>query len=122
MHKLALSTSRSKRGGYDRLLDETITDCSASSDPDHVLLKRATSVPAHMLFGSTSKKPNPEPSNSSKSKKKGTGKIHPVFSLFEGRWKKKKMTANPDFSRYLEYLKEGGVWNKGTDSPVIYYK
>ncbi|KMT09443.1 hypothetical protein BVRB_6g129150 [Beta vulgaris subsp. vulgaris] len=137
----ALSTRRSNRGGgYDRLLDESTT-VDNIHDQDHVMLKRVTSVPASMLFGSSWKKPGFETSvpgaknNNSKPKhqkqqqqqqqvkgKKGGKSVHPLFSLFEGKWKKKKMTANPDFSRYVEYLKEGGMWSKDTNSPAIYYK
>uniref|UniRef100_A0A7C8YPW3 Uncharacterized protein n=1 Tax=Opuntia streptacantha TaxID=393608 RepID=A0A7C8YPW3_OPUST len=125
----ALSTTRGRRGGYDRLLDETTSDSAASyaDHQDHAVLKRVTSVPARMLFGSSTKKLGSQPSvptTDSKAKKQGkkAEKIHPLFSLFEGKGKKKKMTANPDFSRYIEYLKEGGMWNKGKDSPAIYYK
>ncbi|KAL2906575.1 Beta-hexosaminidase subunit B1 [Bienertia sinuspersici] len=122
----ALSTRRSQRGGgYDRLSDETV----AINDHHHghdTVLKRVTSVPASMLFGSSSKKfgletnypgSNSKPKQSKKSS--GNKSSHPVFSLFEGKWKKKKITANPDFSRYIEYLKEGGMLNKNTNSPVL---
>ncbi|KAL2926398.1 Beta-hexosaminidase subunit B1 [Bienertia sinuspersici] len=136
----ALSTRRSQRGGgYDRLSDETVAINDATlSDADHhhhhhhhhhghdTVLKRVTSVPASMLFGSSSKKVGLEtnyPGSNSKPKqsKKSSGNksSHPVFSLFEGKWKKKKITANPDFSRYIEYLKEGGMLNKNTNSPVL---
>ncbi|CAO2830489.1 unnamed protein product [Amaranthus hypochondriacus] len=130
----ALSTRRSQRGGgYDRLLDEThgMSNDSAFSS-DHAVLKRVTSVPASILFGSSSKKVGFESDyvgkniktkhHQQEAKAKKGGKSHPVFSLFEGKWKKKKLTANPDFSRYVEYLKEGGMWNKNTNSPIIYYK
>lgn len=134
----ALST-RSRRGGYDRLLDETNTlsvndhgGGGGGTDTYQAVLKRVTSVPASMLFGSSKKKLDHETGflgRNSKPKqqqppaksKKG-GKSHPVFSLFEGKWRKKKVTANPDFSRYIEYLKEGGMWNKDTNSAAIYYK
>ncbi|XP_021714651.1 uncharacterized protein LOC110682604 [Chenopodium quinoa] len=135
----ALSTRRSRREGYDRLLDETNTtgvhdySCAGTGGggAGHAVLKRVTSVPASMLFGSSSKKldfetghlgKNSKPKQQQPAKSKKSGKSHPVFSLFDGKWRKKKMTANPDFSRYIEYLKEGGVWNKDTNSPAIYYK
>ena len=125
----ALSTTRGRRGGYDRLLDETTIDSGAkyADHHDHAVLKRVTSVPAQMLFGSSTKKLGSDPvvpATNSKAKKQGkkAEKIHPLFGLFAGKGKKNKMTANPDFSRYIEYLKEGGMWNKDKDSPVIYYK
>ncbi|KNA04625.1 hypothetical protein SOVF_197970, partial [Spinacia oleracea] len=114
----ALSTRRSRRGGpggYDKLLDETNNTDYGVNDADHVVLKRVTSVPASMLFGSSSKKVgyetgfpwmNSKPKQQQQQQQKQTvksgnkkgGKSHPVFSLFDGKWRKKKMTANPDFS------------------------
>ncbi|KAL8047383.1 hypothetical protein ABFX02_08G237800 [Erythranthe guttata] len=48
---------------------------------------------------------------------KKASKIHPFFSLFETKRKKK-----PEFSRYLEYVKEGGgLWDMKSNKPVIYY-
>ncbi|KAL9245882.1 hypothetical protein vseg_019481 [Gypsophila vaccaria] len=136
----AMSSTKGRRGGYDRLLDESSNDPNNAGNQDTAVLNRAISVPARMLFGSSNRKLNSMSSSESSSpanttttispkkskqpeKKKGE-KVHPVFSLFDGKsWKKKKkLTANPDFSRYIEYLKEGGVWNKDTNSPVIHYK
>ncbi|KAK9678408.1 hypothetical protein RND81_11G209400 [Saponaria officinalis] len=123
----AMSSTKGRRGGYDKLLDES-NDNPSVNNQDNAVLKRAISVPARVLFGSSTRKLNSSsssetssPANNSKTKKKSE-KVHPVFSLFDGKsWKKKKkLTANPDFSRYIEYLKEGGVWNKDTNnSPVI---
>ncbi|KAK9670191.1 hypothetical protein RND81_13G184400 [Saponaria officinalis] len=132
----ALSTTKGRRGGYDRLLDET-SDHNKSDAP---ILKRVVSVPARVLFGSSSRKirttsssssPSSSssvwsqpssvtnnrcnrPSNKEQEEKKKGGKVHPVFGLFDGRsWSKRKFTSNPEFSRYVEYLKEGGAVNGG---------
>ncbi|KAL1569487.1 hypothetical protein AAHA92_00961 [Salvia divinorum] len=48
-------------------------------------------------------------------------KVHPLFSIFETK-RKKKATMKPEFSRYLEYLKEGGAWDMAANRPVMYYK
>ncbi|KAL9229560.1 hypothetical protein vseg_005014 [Gypsophila vaccaria] len=136
----ALSTTKGRRGGYDRLVDETKGDATTARDckGGEPVLKRVATVPARKLFGSSSRKINTtSTSNSSSSSStwyetsytaiaksnndsgnkqqdekvnnKG-GKVHPVFGLFDGRsWSKRKFTSNPDFSRYAEYLKQGGV-------------
>ncbi|XP_074295196.1 uncharacterized protein LOC141623053 [Silene latifolia] len=133
----ALSTTKGRRGGYDKLLDETNEDSNPCvGNQQTPVLKRVMSVPAKVLFGSSSRKIKTTTSSSyssssswernfqantnnnnncnSKSKKqqemKKGGKVHPVFGLFDGRsWSKRKFTANPEFSRYIDYLKEGGV-------------
>ncbi|OIW11013.1 hypothetical protein TanjilG_22820 [Lupinus angustifolius] len=48
-------------------------------------------------------------------------KIHPLFNLLDFHRKKKTM-AKPELSRYLDYLKEGGIWDSDSNKPVIYYK
>lgn len=48
-------------------------------------------------------------------------KTHPLFSLFDFR-RKKKVTAKPEIARYLDYVKEGGMWDLDSNKPVIYYK
>ncbi|KAK1410426.1 hypothetical protein QVD17_36963 [Tagetes erecta] len=50
---------------------------------------------------------------------KKASKIHPIFSIFEKRGRRKKATAKPEFSRYMQYLKEGGIWNANEPKPVI---
>ncbi|KAJ0041082.1 hypothetical protein Pint_28323 [Pistacia integerrima] len=92
-------------------------------------LKRASSVPASRLFvfGSSTKlkaevtfpvADNPKP----KAKPaKEVVKTHPLFSLFDRR-RKKKTTAKPEFARYLEYVKEGGMWDSNSNTPIIHHK
>lgn len=107
----ALSTRRSHQR-YEKLGDE----------PAVGALERSTSFPAR-VFGSSTKS-TPEFTFPDKSQVKPTNKVtksHPLFSLFNGR-RKKKTTAKPEFARYLEYLKEGGVWDMNSNTPVIYYK
>ena len=75
------------------------------------------------MFGSSSKL-TPEvtfPNNSQVKPTKKVSKSHPIFSLFNAR-RKKKTTARPEFARYLEYVKEGGLWDMNLNKPVIYYK
>ncbi|KAJ4822946.1 hypothetical protein Tsubulata_000299, partial [Turnera subulata] len=50
---------------------------------------------------------------------KKPAKSHPLFSLFR---RKKNPTPNPELARYLEYLKEGGMWDVEANKPVIHYK
>ncbi|CAJ2646450.1 uncharacterized protein LOC123910361 [Trifolium pratense] len=46
---------------------------------------------------------------------------HPLFNLFDFG-KKKKASSKPEFARYVEYMKEGGMWDSESNKPVIYYK
>ncbi|CAK9320679.1 unnamed protein product [Citrullus colocynthis] len=89
-------------------------------------LKRATSLQTRVL-GSGSRKltseiifpefAQPKQKQSKKANKEG----HPLFSFFDFR-RKRKSTARPEFARYLEYLKEGGLWDLKANAPVIYFK
>lgn len=100
----------------------------AASETWNEELKRSTSLPsgasnsmAKMAmgsnFGDINLQKNPTKKTSSKQKEKS----HPLFSFFDFR-RKKKPTATPEFTRYVEYLKEGGMWNSDSSKPVIYYK
>ncbi|XP_010444789.1 PREDICTED: uncharacterized protein LOC104727391 [Camelina sativa] len=60
---------------------------------------------------------------------KSGGTVHPLFSFFDMSLKRKKQkkkstrtTAKPEYARYLEYVKEGGVWDNTSNEPVIYYR
>ncbi|KAI8018379.1 hypothetical protein LOK49_LG04G01147 [Camellia lanceoleosa] len=102
----ALSTRRTG-GGYKRLDDHHEPSVGVSE----VKLKRVTSMPAK-LFGSCIKLNQDElnfPDNFSAKQVKKVSKIHPIFSLLDTR-RKKKATARPEFARYVEYLKEGGIY------------
>ncbi|XP_022775330.1 uncharacterized protein LOC111317194 [Durio zibethinus] len=124
----AFSTRRS-HGGYERLLEAEVDEPVSSVSRFEAQLKRARSVPAR-VFG-LSRKFTPEStmpensqvkkSSSSTSNKKVTKSPHPLFSLFDAR-RKKKTTAKPEYARYVEYLKEGGMWDTNANMPVIYYK
>nr|GEU83117.1 hypothetical protein [Tanacetum cinerariifolium] len=46
--------------------------------------------------------------------------FHPIFAIFGKGGRRKKATAKPEFARYMQYLKEGGVWNPNQSRPVIY--
>ncbi|KAA8531903.1 hypothetical protein F0562_006380 [Nyssa sinensis] len=110
----ALSTRRSGRG-YDRLADEP------SGGVLQAKLKRTTSVPAEVPFGSSSKKLTAESNfaaNSSVKQPKTASKIHPIFGLFDSR-RRKKATAKPEIARYLEYVKEGGLANPRVPTTIF---
>ncbi|CAI9780553.1 unnamed protein product [Fraxinus pennsylvanica] len=116
----ALSTSRRSHKGYDQL---TAADehSNASLLPK---LSRAKSLPAKILSSSKNLNLVPSrarPSTNPTEQVKKASKVHPFFSLFESR-KRKKATAKPEFSRYMEYVKEGGMWDVKANMPVIYYK
>ncbi|KAK4711840.1 hypothetical protein R3W88_006353 [Solanum pinnatisectum] len=102
----ALSTRRNYRG-YDELIKEE----APSAPLVEPKLNRNTSVPAAKFFSPSRKVTTPEqnfpmsPQVNKETKK--ASKIHPIFSLFETK-KKKKATARPEFSRYIQYVREGG--------------
>uniref|UniRef100_A0A1J3EXG7 Uncharacterized protein n=1 Tax=Noccaea caerulescens TaxID=107243 RepID=A0A1J3EXG7_NOCCA len=114
----AMST-RKIHGGYEKLGEE---------EPR---LKRVTSVPAS-VYGN-SRNPIEEvkktPTTPSSVKSSGSS-VHPLFSFFDVRFQRKKKkttkksspTAKPEFARYMEYVKEGGVWDPNSNSPVIHYR
>ncbi|GER27970.1 50S ribosomal protein L31 [Striga asiatica] len=101
-------SARRNRHGYESLHDDAM---SAALVPK---LSRAKSTPAKILMSCSKKLKSVTArdkthSQKEKEKVKKTSKIHPFFSLFEtGR--KKKATAKPEFSRYLEYVREGGTY------------
>ncbi|KAH6756003.1 hypothetical protein C2S52_023596 [Perilla frutescens var. hirtella] len=101
----ALST---RRRGYEQLGGD---EASSSLVPK---LSRARSLPSK-VFGSPAKIATPA------QQAKKASKVHPFFTLFETK-RKKKATAKPEFSRYLEYVREGGAWDVATNKPVMYYK
>ncbi|KAK1440583.1 hypothetical protein QVD17_06412 [Tagetes erecta] len=108
----SISTRKHHRG-YEHLAT-TVND--ASSDAK---LLRSTTLPAN-FFGDHPLKlvleqKQPKVDVIDKQVKK-VSKVHPFFSLFE-RKKKKKATAKPEFARYMQYLKEGGVWDAKSDKP-----
>ncbi|XP_061356145.1 uncharacterized protein LOC133300588 [Gastrolobium bilobum] len=115
-------TTRRGPGRYERLGKE-----SASTALLNEGFKRSTSLPSRassssrkMALGSTfgdinlQRNPTKKGNNSNK-------KSHPLLSFLDLR-RKKKTTAKPEFARYLEYLKEGGMWDMNSNQPVIYYK
>ncbi|KAL8193782.1 hypothetical protein R6Q57_026474 [Mikania cordata] len=51
---------------------------------------------------------------------KKASKVHPIFTIFERKGRRKKATAKPEFSRYMQYLKEGGIWSANDSVPVIH--
>ncbi|KAJ8764515.1 hypothetical protein K2173_006255 [Erythroxylum novogranatense] len=112
----ALSTRRG-RNRYERLADESAAGLLDGK------LTRARSVPSKVFsLSSSSTKELTFPNNPAPVKpSKKVIKSHPLLNLFySGR--KKKPTAKPEFSRYLQYVKEGGVWDLSSNKPVMHYK
>ncbi|KAK4711843.1 hypothetical protein R3W88_006356 [Solanum pinnatisectum] len=104
-----MSTRRDYRG-YGVLIKEEEICAPLLGKPK---LSRNRTVPAAAKFfrSSSSKKVTSAEDNfranaQVKGAKKAS-KIHPIFSLFETK-RKKKATARPEFSRYIQYLREGG--------------
>lgn len=87
-------------------------------------LKRSTSVP---VVAASSRKVAtfgggvPHNLQRQSTKKSTKEKSHPLFSFMDFR-RKKKPTSRPEVVRYLEYLKEGGMWDLNSNKPVIHYK
>ncbi|KAG6392817.1 hypothetical protein SASPL_147044 [Salvia splendens] len=98
----ALSIRR-KRRGYEQLGNNG--DKPSPSAALVPKLSRSKSLPTPKMVAQEAKK---------------ASKIHPFFSIFESR-RRKKATAKPEFSRYLDYLREGGAWDMAADRPVMYY-
>ncbi|KAD7479250.1 hypothetical protein E3N88_02386 [Mikania micrantha] len=81
-------SSRKVHRGYEPLTSESDP---LSSDPKMML--RSTTLPAH-FFGDNPMKFELEP----KASVKKVSKLHPLFSLFERKSRRKKATAKPEFS------------------------
>ncbi|CAN6910842.1 unnamed protein product [Brassica oleracea] len=114
--------TRSRRGGYERVSDD-----STFIWPNLLLLKRSTSVPYYapsikLGAGGVPAILEELPRQKSKKVKPPSKFSHPIFSFLYGKKKKPSTTRKPEFSRYLEYLKEGGMWDARTNAPIIYYK
>nr|XP_043633471.1 uncharacterized protein LOC122604663 [Erigeron canadensis] len=111
-----MSTRRGNRA-YDKLINE-----SSTNEPK---MLRSMTLPTN-FFDEFPVKFVVEPKVPSKVNKfvekeaKKASKVHPFFSLFERKNRKKKATAKPEFSRYMQYLKEAGSWNDNSAKPVIY--
>ncbi|KAK4346863.1 hypothetical protein RND71_033202 [Anisodus tanguticus] len=105
----AMSTRRDYRGCEELIKEE------APSAPLIILepkLSKSRTVPAAANFfsSSSSKKVTSEDNfrvTTQLKEAKKASKIHPIFSLFETK-RKKKATARPEFSRYIQYVREGG--------------
>ncbi|KAL3525359.1 hypothetical protein ACH5RR_013731 [Cinchona calisaya] len=109
----ALSTRNCR--GYEKLKDQE----NESSALLEAKLNRARSLPAKIFSSArkSTREQSAEAKSSAKQAKK-VSKIHPVFNLFHPRLRK-KAAAKPEFSRYLEYLKEGGLFGMDSNMPVI---
>uniref|UniRef100_A0A7N0UD71 Uncharacterized protein n=1 Tax=Kalanchoe fedtschenkoi TaxID=63787 RepID=A0A7N0UD71_KALFE len=135
----AFSTTKN-RHGYSRLEDEQ------PFISDAVKLKRVYSVPAskdlqhpqyqqqkylggslkdpkQYKFGFSTKQSSkaavaPLPNASQAKLARKASKIHPLFGLFDPKSSKKKTITKAEFGRYLEYVKEGGLWNMNKQTPA----
>ncbi|MCD7460112.1 hypothetical protein HAX54_042904 [Datura stramonium] len=105
----AMSTRRDYRG-YGVLIKEEEEEEEPILGKPNKLSRNRTVPAAAKFFSSSSKKVTSEDNfraNAQLKEAKKASKIHPIFSLFETK-KKKKATARPEFSRYIQYLREGG--------------
>ncbi|XP_020229500.1 uncharacterized protein LOC109810448 [Cajanus cajan] len=114
----SISTRRGP-GRYERLGKESATTALLNEG-----FKRSTSLPS---WGSNSSRKMPladinlQRNPTKKANNNSDKKSHPLLSFLALR-RKKKTTARPEFARYLEYLKEGGMWDFNSNKPVMYYK
>ncbi|KAG5050910.1 hypothetical protein AAZX31_02G051700 [Glycine max] len=115
--------SMTTRRGYERLGKESATTALL-----HEGFKRSTSLPSwgsnssrKMALGSTYGEINLKRNPTKKGNNNSDKKSHPLLSFLALR-RKKKTTARPEFARYLEYLKEGGMWDFNSNKPVMYYE
>ncbi|CAN8271190.1 unnamed protein product [Cochlearia groenlandica] len=124
LRSLSTRTISRRNGVYNRVGHEESTFSLLGTK----LMKRSTSVPYYapsIKLGGRGGGPvilEELPRHKPKKTVAVAGKLsHPIFSLFYGRNKKKKATAKPEFSRYVEYLKEGGMWDSSSNTPIIYF-
>ncbi|KAM7265573.1 hypothetical protein ACFE04_003256 [Oxalis oulophora] len=113
-----LSVIRKNPFEYESLLDESSVSLLGSRKLDS-----PRSMPVQRLEKKQEVK-NPRNSQvkpTKKVKSDHNNNQHPLFSLFNTPKKSKKKTttttSKPEFSRYLEYLKEGGIWDLNSDMP-----
>ncbi|XP_020216868.1 uncharacterized protein LOC109800499 [Cajanus cajan] len=108
------NSGRKGHAKYEKLDKEHVATNGNSNEE----FKRSTSLPSSSsTFGDMNLQRNPTKKANNNPKEKS----HPLFSFFDLR-RKKKTTARPEFARYLEYVKEGGMWDLNSSKPVIYYK
>ncbi|KAJ4910610.1 Uncharacterized protein Rs2_05231 [Raphanus sativus] len=107
-------STRKIHGGYEKLGEEETS------------LKSVWSVPGSV--SGNSRNPIQEVKKAPIVTQTG-GSVHPLLSFLDVHFQKKKKktkknlaTAKPEFARYMEYLKEGGVWDPNSNAPVIHYK
>ncbi|KAL2348548.1 hypothetical protein Fmac_002548 [Flemingia macrophylla] len=106
------NSSQKGHAKYEKLDKEHVANETSNEE-----FKRSTSVPASSSYSTFDLQRNPTKKANNNPKEKS----HPLFSFFDLR-RKKKTTSRPEFARYLEYVKEGGMWDLNTNKPVIYYK
>ncbi|GAA0173872.1 hypothetical protein Leryth_007013 [Lithospermum erythrorhizon] len=105
-------STRPSHHGYQELLDGYETS-SFDSHGYHGNLSRVASV-SGKIFSPSRKFPlekiieSPSSNHSDKHAKKAS-KVHPIFALFGSSKISKKATARPEFQRYINYLKDGGI-------------
>ncbi|KAL6518449.1 hypothetical protein OROGR_018951 [Orobanche gracilis] len=113
MFSRALSTRRTR--DYEQLRDDHEATATASEPK----LSRNVSAPAAKILGYSKKMAAATSSKiTSPSEKeviiKKVSRVYPLFSVLHTK-PKKKATANPMFSRYMDYVKEGGGLVLGYD-------
>ncbi|XP_018482287.1 uncharacterized protein LOC108853368 [Raphanus sativus] len=133
----AMST-RKIHGGYEKLVEEEPILNSVdgnSRDPVQEMKKTPTEKrkggSVHPLLSLFNVRFQRKKKKSLATEKPTGGSVHPLLSLFNVRFQRKKKkttkkksldTAKPEFARYMEYVKEGGVWDPNSNTPVIHYR
>ncbi|KAM3363103.1 hypothetical protein P3S68_017957 [Capsicum galapagoense] len=103
----AMSTRRDYRGYHELIKEEAPSAPLIALDQPKLSKSRTVPAAANFFISSSSKKVTSEDNFQANTQLKEASKIHPIFSLFETK-RKKKATARPEFSRYIQYVKEGG--------------
>ncbi|CAI0418580.1 unnamed protein product [Linum tenue] len=123
----ALSTRRS-HGRYEKLVDKAESSSAGllGGSSRDFQLKRSNTLPIRFLGCCRgSNKVSVElnlPSLPAVKPAMKVNKSHPLFTLFDRRRQNRRTTSRPEFARYIEYVKEAGLWDKNSGMPVMYYK
>lgn len=126
MFRSVSSRSHPTHGGYEKLMDEAAAVNNLPAE--EMKLKRFPFLQSWLTTARDKTKTPAAKDDTIHYKSKA--KCHPLINLFHGRSnnnkkklkKKNTTTAGPEYSRYLQYVKEGGLWDVHSNSPVLYYR
>ncbi|XP_058082692.1 uncharacterized protein LOC131230748 [Magnolia sinica] len=116
------SIFKKSRRGYERLGDDSASLLSDLKSPSVVIEEKGNEEVAVRMASVT--KNHTWKMTDSNVVKLSTKviKSHPLLSYFHASRRKKATTLKPEFIRYLEYVKEGGVWDPHSNRPIMYFK